>query len=94
MIFWALYVCHTTFLYRFAAVLTKKLWDPQEAARSLKEMLLLWGVTLSRYVPASFCGSWEMNRINGHHFWAQVNNVPIFDVCLCDMAFVLWGHFP
>ena len=41
MIFWTLYACHTTFLYRLAAVLTQRLWDPQQAAPSLKEMLLL-----------------------------------------------------
>ena len=43
--------CHTSFLYRIAVVRTKKLWDPQGATCSSKEVLLLWEVPLSRYVP-------------------------------------------
>ena len=91
MIFWALYFCHTSFLYRIAAVCTKKLWDPQGAMCSSKEVLLLWEVTLSRYVPVSLCGSCGVNCINGLLFRAQFNNVPIFGVCLCDIAFIFYG---
>ena len=51
MIFWALYFCHTSFLFKIAVVRTKRLWDLQGATGSSEEVLLLQEFALPRFFP-------------------------------------------